>query len=384
MVKTVSYRQCVNCILDTKDDPEITFNKDGVCNYCTSYINKYVVNAPSEAEKRRQLDAAVLKIKSAGKGKKYDSIMGLSGGVDSSYLALVAKRLGLNPLLVHFDNGWNSELAVQNIEGIIRTTGFDLFTYVVDWNEFKDLQKSYIKAGVLDWEIPTDHGFYACLYNQAYKHGIKYVLTGHNYQTEAILPNAMRWSKMDVANIRDIQARHGSRKLKSFPMLGFFKYSWYLFMRKLERVNILELLEYNKDKAKEEIKKEFGWRDYGGKHYESIFTRFYQGYVLKEKFGFDKRKAHLSNLILSGQMSREEALAEIKKPAYDPDLLAQDFEYVAKKFDMSPEAFRSLLNEPIKSHLDYKSYETGLYPRHMKIMKAISPATSLIKRIIGK
>ena len=384
MITQIKYQQCNSCILDTKDDPEISFNEKGICNYCTDYNEKYVKHALTDEQKKLKLNELVQKIKQAGKGKKYDSIMGLSGGVDSSYLALIAKQLGLNPLLVHFDNGWNSELAVMNIEGIIRKTGFDLFTYVVDWNEFKDLQYSYIKAGVLDWEIPTDHGFYACLFDQAYKHKIKYILTGHNYQTEAILPNSMRWSKLDVANIKDIHAKFGSRKLRTFPMLGFFKFSWYNFALKLTRANILELVHYNKDEAKEIIKKEFGWRDYGGKHYESIFTRFYQGYVLKEKFGFDKRKAHLSNLILSGQITRAQALEEIAQPPYNPELLKEDFDYVAKKFDLSPDQFRKLLDEPNKSHLDYKSYETGLYLNHIKFMKAIRPITTILKKLLGK
>lgn len=381
MTEKITYKQCTNCILDTNDDPGIRFDEKGVCNYCNNYIHTYVRHALSSEQKKTQLDTLVKKIQASGKGKKYDSIMGLSGGVDSSYLALVAKQMGLNPLIVHFDNGWNSELAVQNIEGILKKTGFDLFTFVVNWNEFKDLQMSYIKAGVLDWEIPTDHGFFACLYDQAYKHGIRYILTGHNHQTEAILPKTMRWSKMDVANILDIHHKHGKVKLKTFPMLGFFKYNRYMFASKLERVNILELIEYNKDEAKEIIKKEFGWRDYGGKHYESIFTRFYQGYVLKEKFGFDKRKAHLSNLILSGQISREQALEELAKPAYDAQLFKEDFDYVAKKFDWTPEEFKNILAQPNKAHSDYKSYETGLYVKHKKFMTAIRPLTSVLKKL---
>lgn len=375
---------CSNCILDTNDDPNITFDETGVCNYCNSYIDKYVKNGLSENEKKKQLEFHLLQIRKQKGKNKYDSIMGLSGGVDSSYLALKAKEFGLNPLLVHFDNGWNSELAVKNIEGIITKTGFDLYTYVVDWNEFKDLQLSYIKAGVLDWEIPTDHGFFACLYEQAYQHKIKYILTGHNYQTEAILPKTMRWSKFDVANIKDIHTKFGTKKLKTFPFLGFYKSIWYTFALKLQRVNILEYINYNKDEAKEIIKKEFNWRDYGGKHYESIFTRFYQGYVLREKFGYDKRKAHLSNLILSGQITREQALEEISKPPYDPDLLKQDFEYVAKKFDMTMEEFRAIINAPNHSHLEYKSYETGLYRKHEKFMKTINPLTKILKKIFGK
>lgn len=373
---------CTNCILDTHDDPNIQFDENGVCNYCNAYIEKYIKNALSAEQKRKLLEGYITQIKSQKGRKQYDCIMGLSGGVDSSYLALKAKEFGLNPLVVHFDNGWNSELAVKNIEGIIRKTGFDLFTYVVDWEEFKDLQLSYIKAGVLDWEIPTDHGFYACLYEQAYKHRIKYILTGHNYQTEAILPKSMRWSKLDVANIMDIHSKFGTKRIKTFPLLGFFKFTWFSFILKFQRVNLLEYLNYNKDQAKDLIKKEFNWSDYGGKHFESIFTRFYQGYVLKEKFGFDKRKAHLSNLILSGQMSRQQALEEIEKADYNPELLKQDFEFVAKKFDMSLDQFKSLLSAPNQSHLNFKSYETGLYRHHEKFMKKISPISRMFKSLI--
>jgi tRNA(Ile)-lysidine synthase TilS/MesJ len=206
------YQECSNCILDTNDDAAINFDEKGVCNYCNTYYKNYgnIENNPDF--NGSNLNPTLNKIKSLSKGKKFDSIMGLSGGVDSSYLALKAKEWGLNPLLVHFDNGWNSELAVQNINAIIDYTGFELYTYVVDWEEFRDLQLSYLKAGVLDWEIPTDHGFFACLFNQAYKRGIKTILTGHNYQTESILPKPMRWSKMDVANLKDIHGTFGKGK----------------------------------------------------------------------------------------------------------------------------------------------------------------------------
>ncbi|MCX8080337.1 MAG: N-acetyl sugar amidotransferase [Bacteroidia bacterium] len=375
---------CRNCVLTTREDVALTLDENGVCNYCRDYMHRYVINGKSAEEKTRELKNVVNKIKKEASGK-YDSIMGLSGGVDSSYLAWWAKKLGLNPLVVHFDNGWNTELAVQNIQGIIEKTGFDLYTYVVDWEEFKDLQLAYIKSGVLDWEVPTDHGFYACLFHQAYKHKIKYILTGHNYQTEAILPKAMRWSKMDVDNLLDIHKKFGTRKLKTFPILDFYTFSWYQLVLKFKRVNILEYVDYNKAKAKETIKKEFGWRDYGGKHYESIFTRFYQGYILKEKYGFDKRRAHLSNLILSGQITREEALKELEKPPYDPHLLKEDFEFVAKKFDMTPEQFRELIEKtPVRSHLEFKSYETGIYRKHEKVMKAIKPFTKAFKKILNK
>jgi N-acetyl sugar amidotransferase len=378
------YQQCTHCILDTNDDPLIKFNDVGVCNYCVNYEKTYIQGRRSEAQLASDLAIELQRIKHSGKGKKYDSIMGLSGGVDSSYLAFKAKEFGLRPLLVHFDNGWNSELAIQNIEGIINKTGFDLYTYVVNWEEFRDLQLAYIKAGVLDWEIPTDHGFVAALFKAARKYKIQYILTGHNHQTEAILPKSMRWSKMDVANIKDIHAKFGNIPLKTFPMLGFFELNYFYNVLKVKRVNLLEFIEYDKAKAKETIQREFGWRDYGGKHYESIFTRFYQGYVLKEKFGFDKRKAHVSNLICSGQMTRDEALAEVAKPAYDPKQLIQDTEYFQKKLGISAIEFDKIMHEKPVPHTQYKSYETGLYKRHIKFMTSIRPITRIIKKMMGK
>lgn len=378
----MDYKICSNCILDNHNAPDITFDDYGVCNYCRGYQEKYLQNPPTKEQNKEKLRRTIELIKKNKTGK-YDSIMGLSGGVDSSYLALLAKKWGLNPLLVHFDNGWNSELAVQNIENIIKYTGFDLFTFVVDWEEFKDLQRSYILSGVLDWEIPTDHGFYACLFDQANKHKIKTILTGHNHQTEAILPKAMRWSKLDVANIKDIHRKFGSKKLRTFPLLSFYKNIYLNLVRKFERVNLLELIEYNKDEAKGVITKEMNWRDYGGKHYESIFTRFYQGYLLIEKFGFDKRRAHISNLVLSGQITREEALVEIKQTAYNSDLLRQDFEYLAKKLDFSIEEFENIIKDKPVPHTEFKSYETGLYLKHEKFMQAIKPLTKLIKKVVG-
>lgn len=379
---TRDYQQCTYCILDTKDDIEIQFDDRGICNYCNSYEKNYVTDRLSESELSKQLQTTLEEIRIAGIGKKYDCIMGLSGGVDSSYLAYKAGELGLRPLIVHFDNGWNSELAIQNIENIINKTGFDLYTYVVNWEEFRDLQLSYIKAGVLDWEIPTDHGFFATLYKQANKYKIPFIITGHNHQTEAIMPKSMRWSKMDIANIKDIHKKFGTMPLKTFPMMGFFEYTYYQKFDKIQRINILELMPYDKVDAKKKITEAFGWRDYGGKHYESIFTRFYQGYVLREKFGYDKRKAHISNLICSGQMTREEGLAEIQKPSYDPIQLKEDMEYVLKKLGLSEREFETIMQTAPVSHAAFKSYETGLYLRHMRIMKFLQPLTKIIKKII--
>ncbi len=378
------YRMCNRCILDTNDDPEITFNTEGVCNHCMQYTSLAAKYNYKNGEGERKLDEIVQTIKKQGKGKPYDCIMGLSGGVDSTYLAYHVKRLGLRPLVVHFDNGWNSEIAVNNIENILKKLGFDLYTYVVDWKEFRDLQLSYIKASVIDWEIPSDHGFFAILFHLAARHNIRHILSGHNIATEAILPKYMRWSKMDVANILDIHRKYGTMKLKTFPMLGFFRYAYYLLVKKIELVNILNYLPYNRKEIKELIHRELEWKDYGGKHYESIFTRFYQGYVLPEKFGVDKRKAHLSNMIMSGQISREEALSEIQKPPYDPAQLKIDMEYVIKKLGLTPQEFRKYMEQPAKSHLDYVSYETGLYRRHERFFSLINPLIRAIRKISGR
>lgn len=382
--KTQTIIECKHCVLDTHDDPNIKFDENGVCHYCNNYKKQFIDNALTPEKKDSILKNQLNLFKKFKKGQ-YDSILGVSGGVDSTYAAYICKQLGLNPLLVHFDNGWNSELAVSNIEQITKNTGFDLYTYVVDWPEFRDLQLSYIKASVLDWEIPTDHGFYALLYQLANKFNIKYIITGHNHQTEAILPPTMRHSKMDVANILDIHHQYGSLKLKTFPLLTFWKYIYYQQVKKIERFNILEFIdEYDKDKAKEIIINKMGWRDYGGKHYESIFTRFYQGYVLKEKFGFEKRKAHLANLICSGQMSKIEAKLELEKPLYDHNVYTMDREFVLKKLGLSEQDFIKIMNEPVRSHLEFKSYLTGLYPKHEAFMRKAKPLTKLVKKLIGK
>ena len=296
-----SHIECKRCVLTSKDDPEIQFNIDGICNHCIGYENQIKSFPANQKDRERILHDQIEKIKRAGHKKKYDCIMGISGGVDSSYLSIILKEFNLRPLLIHFDNGWNSELAVNNIDRIISQLKFPLYTYVVNWNEFKDLQLSYIRSGVLDWEIPTDHGFYALLHNQAYKRKINHIISGHNIVTEAILPKCMRWSKLDVANIKDIHSKFGTLKnLKTFPTMPFYKSFYYKQFANLNFLSPLNYLEYDKAKAKDQLIKEYGWKDYGGKHYESIFTRFYQGFVLVEKYGYDKRKAHLSTLINSG------------------------------------------------------------------------------------
>jgi N-acetyl sugar amidotransferase len=367
------YTQCAKCILDTNDDPEIKFNENGICSYCTNFdkdYQKYL--SMSDSDKNKELHKIIETIKIDGVGKKYDCICGISGGVDSSFLAAKAKEHGLRTLLVHFDNGWNSELAVKNIEQICKYTGFDLYTYVVDWEEFKDLQLAYIRSGVLDWEVPTDHGLWAVILKKAKELNIKHIITGANYQTEGVLPSTMRYDKADLKNIKDIFQKFGTKKrFKSFPTYKFWNHMYLKLIKGLQPDTLLYYMEYNKNASKQYLIDVVGWRDYGGKHYESIFTRFYQGYVLKQKFGYDKRKAHLASLICSGQMSRTQAISELQKPMIEPDVLENDLVFFLKKTGLSAIEFDNIMRSKPVPHESYKSYSNFTYPFFKKTLKTL-------------
>jgi N-acetyl sugar amidotransferase len=376
------YQQCTRCILDTHDDPNMVFDAQGVCNYCHQYDEMERTGVFKGEEGKRKLDELVAKIKEAGKGKEYDAITGISGGVDSTYLVLKAKELGLRLLVVHFDNGWNSELAVKNIENIVNKLGFDLYTYVVNWDEFKDLQLAYLKASVVDIEIPTDYAIFTTLYKLAIKYNIKYVLNGNNIVTEAILPKHWIYHKGDYVNVKAIHKAYGTVPLKTYPLLEMAQKKYYLEVKGIQSVTPLNYMEYNKKEVKETIKNELGWRDYGGKHYESIFTKFYQGYILPTKFGIDKRKAHLSNLICSKQMKREEALEELKKTLYDPEELKADKEYVLKKLGLSEAEFEAIMKLPPRKHTDF-AVEGSIYD-HYPILKPLKPIGDIVKKFVSK
>ena len=307
--------------------------------------------APGERQQR--LKALVGDIKTTGYGKEYDCILGISGGVDSSYVAYLAKQLGLRPLAVHFDNGWDSELAVDNIKRVLSHLNIDLYTYVVDWDEFRDLQKSFLIASVPNAEIPTDHAINALLWNQARQHGVKYILSGSNLKTEGIMPLAWTYSSLDLYHIRTLHRRFGSRQLKTFPALGLLKFAYYVFFLRMRIVNLLNFFDYDKQNAIQTLEKELGWRPYLEKHYESVWTRYYQGVYLVEKFGYDKRLPHLSSMVASGQITRQEALDRLKLETYPEAVRRQDYEFMLKKFGMSEADYESLLKLPLKSHLDY-------------------------------
>ncbi len=364
-----SYQMCTNCIMDTSD-PEIKFDEYGVCNHCAQYkrrVERELFSDPTVREQR--LDELIQQIKRDGANKEYDCILGVSGGVDSSYLAYIVKERGLRPLAVHFDNGWNSELAVDNIQKILNKLEIDLYTYVVDWDEFCDLQRSFLKASVPNVEIPTDHAISAVLWNTAYKKGIRYILNGSNLKTEGIMPLAWTYSSYDYFHIKSIQRMFGTRRLRSYPKLGFFKFLYFVTVRKIRTINILNYLHYEKEAAMQLLSEKFDWRPYQEKHYESVWTRFYQGYYLVKKFGYDKRRPHLSALVNSGQLSRKAALDQMEVESYPADLFKKDYAFTLKKFGLSDAEFESMIHEPAKSHLGYPNLSM-LYLRSSKLQDA--------------
>ena len=342
------YQRCARTIMDTTD-PDIWFNEEGVSSHVLRFESELAdgVRRAQAGQRLGELDDLVAKIKSAGAGKPYDCILGVSGGVDSTYLALRAVQLGLRPLAVHFDSGWNSELAVDNIHSLVTRLGLDLYTQVVDWREMKDLQLSFFKASVANADMPTDHAFDLVAFEQARKYGVKYILSGANFASESILPESWGYDAGDAKHIKAVQKRFGSVKLKSYPLMGLVRrHFWYPLVRRIQVVKPLNLMPYVHKDAKRAIAKELGWRDYGGKHYESIFTRYFQGYYLPQKFGFDKRLAHYSSLILSGQMDRVEALGLLETANYPEELRKQDHEFIAKKLGVSVAEFEEICARP--------------------------------------
>lgn len=380
-----AYQQCTRCILDTNDDAEIRFDAAGVCNYCQHYDE-----AKQRSGRKGEKDPAVLKklvddIKASGRGKEYDCIIGVSGGVDSTYVAWLVKGLGLRPLAVHLDYGWNSELAVQNITSTLHRLEVDLYTHVVNWEEIKDLQLAFLKASVVDIELLNDFAIFATLHNEAHRRGIKYVLHGGNVETEGEkLPKGWAHEKFDQLNILSIHKKFGKVKLRTYPRLSFSKRFYLNVVYKLRWVGILDYVPYNKSEVKALITRELNWRDYGGKHFESIFTRFYQAYILPTKFHIDKRKFHYSVLICSGQITRQQALEEMKLPVYDPAMLRTDYEFVLKKLDLTQSQFEQLMALPVKPHLAYDSYLKKHYRYSRVFFEMIRPLTSFVKTVRGK
>ena len=339
--------------MDTSD-PNIVFDKYGICNHCNRQI-LWKSNEFSKIQKKEILDNEVKKIKLLGKKSDYDCLIGLSGGVDSSYVAYyTVKKLGLRPLAVHLDNGWNSEISVQNIKNIVETLGIDLYTHVINWSEFKDMQRAFIFAGVVDIELLTDNAIMGVLFNQSRKNKIKYLITGMNRATEFYpLPVTWRHNKYDVKNIKSIHKKFGKSKIKTFPYAGIRQRIRISTPWGLKDFRLLDFIDYSKNEVINTLQSELGWKPYGPKHFESLFTKIYQVYILPKKFKFEKRRAHLSSLIWSNQISRDEAIYQISKPQINKKELNDDIAYLCKKLDFSIGEFNYLMSLPPKSHFDY-------------------------------
>jgi N-acetyl sugar amidotransferase len=360
-----SHQVCTRCVMDTTD-PDIRFDENGICNRCRDWEKNIAQFQASLGNRETALQQLIEEIKTKGHGQAYDCVIGVSGGVDSTYVAYLVKQLGLRPLAVHLDNGWDSELAVSNIEKCLKNLGIDLFTYVLDWDEFRDLQLAFLKASTPDSEIPTDHAITALLLREANKHGIKHILMGSNLATEGIVAPAWSRGHQDWKYINSVHQQFGSTKLKTYPKVSIWEYLYFRFIRGIRLVPLLNYVDYNKNAVIEILKDSLGYTPYGGKHHESLYTRFYQTYVLPCKFGYDKRKWHLSDLIMSKQITREQALEELEQPPLPQDVLRQDKAYVAKKLGLNEAQFDEIMALPPKSILDYPSYEQSRSLRHLK------------------
>lgn len=372
------YQICTNCVMDTSDS-RITFDANGVCDHCNDFYKNVLPNWHTDETGKQELESIVAKIKKEGEGKEFDCILGLSGGVDSSYMLHIAvKEFGLRPLVFHVDGGWNSELAVHNIQVMIDKLELDLYTEVINWEEMKDFQLTFFKSGVPHIDIPQDHAFVATLYNFAAKYKIKYILNGGNVSTECVR-NPMEWLYYgtDMAQIHDIMKRYSTVEMKTYPFSSIFRHKIYLrYIKKVQVVRMLNYRPYIKEEALKLLEKEYGWTPYPQKHFESRFTKFYEGYWLPERFGFDTRRVQYSSLIVTGQMKREDALEKLKKPAYDPEKIEDEFKYIATKLGISTEELKTYFNMPKKFYWDYKNHES-VFNWGAKILKALGIERSI-------
>lgn len=348
--KYTAGKTCTRCIMD-ETVRGITFDEKGECTFCRIH-DDLEKKFPLNAETTQKLNALVETIKKQGKNKKYDCILGVSGGRDSSFTLYTAVKMGLRPLAVHFDNGWNSESAVHNIENLCTRLNVDLYTHVANWEEFRDLQRAFLLASVPDAEVPTDWVIFSVLFKAAQKYGVKHIIHGHSFRTEGTTP--LTWTYMDGKYVNDIQKRFGTKKIRSFPIMTMMSYLYYTFVKRIKQVRLLYYIPYDETAILNMLTSEVGWKNYGGKHHESMYTGFFQSYILTRKFNIDKRKLHYSALIRSGQMDRNTALQKVKTDPYDGG--QETLEYCLKKLGFTGEQFEAIMNEPAKSFLDYKSY----------------------------
>ena len=351
-----TYQVCNRCVMDTSDSA-IQFNLEGVCDHCINFVTNIKPNWYTDHRAQMKLSSMVDQIKKDGKGKDFDCIIGISGGIDSSYLLYYAKEvLGLRPLAFSVDTGWNLNVAVENIEKVVKGLGLVLYTEIINWNEMKDLQLAFFKSQVAYQDLPQDSVIFAALYNYATKYKIKHVLTGGNFSTECIRePNEWVYQN-DLRMILDIHRRFGKKPLKTLPKASIFKFRLYYRIFKGMKIHRpLDLITYEKQNAIQTLKEKFGYEPYANKHFESVFTRFYEGFWLVKKFGFDKRRAHFSSLISTGQLTREEALKKLENPPYDNVQAEKDLEYVCKKLGVTKDVFLAMMKAPNKTYRDYKN-----------------------------
>lgn len=370
-----SYQVCTCCVMDTSAS-DISFDEHGVCNYCTEFLARsgHILHK-DPIQRTHELNAFVAKVQAEGKGKPYDCIIGVSGGVDSSWVLVQAIKLGLRPLAVHMDNGWNSELAQNNIANLVRGLGVDLYTHVIDWNEYKRLMQAFFDADVIDVELLYDNAMLAVNYQQAAKYNIKFILSGSNQATEGMrMPKDWNWLKFDKRHIKALAKRGGVSTLESFPTIGTLDFIWFEFVRRIHWAPFLDYFDFNKNLAMKTLQSDHGYKPYPYKHYESIFTRFYQGYILPNKFMVDKRRLHLSTLVASGQMDRSEALTGLEGIPYpSSEALEEDKRYFLKKMGWSQEQLKKYIASPSIKHAEYPS-EKPVWDYFLSIYKSIFSA----------
>jgi N-acetyl sugar amidotransferase len=357
--------------MDTTD-PVIRFNDKGECNHCTEFLEKRIHHNYKGEESDHQYNALIAEMKKAGKGKKYDCVLGLSGGIDSSYVAHIAIKSGLRVLAVHLDNGWNAEEAVQNIRNIAQKLKIDYESFVLDWEEFKDLQLAFLKASVPEAETPTDIAIPAALHKIASKYGVKYILSGGNFATEGILPPYWHYNAKDTVYLKYIQKTFGTKKLRKFPLFGFRQEMYYKLVRGIKIVYPLNFVPYDKEAAMELLQRELDWKYYGGKHYESRYTGFIQSYYLYTKFSIDYRRATLATQICTGAVKREDALKQLETLPYSDDKVAIEKKYIAKKLSISEEEMDRIIKLPAKWYTAYPNDQKRLgkiYDLYRKIFK---------------